>query len=80
MKSFKKLCVLFALSLTVFSCNSDNETTTQNSSTTKLNRTTTPKRFLFDATKAETAGNADWVISENSSNTPYDFQIQIRQQ
>ncbi len=73
MKSFKKLCVLFALSLTVFSCNSDNETTTQNSSTTKLNRTTTPKRFLFDATKAETAGNADWIISENSSSTPLRF-------
>lgn len=31
--------------------------------------TTTAKRFLFDATKAETAGNADWVIDEDS-NTP----------
>jgi hypothetical protein len=27
------------------------------------------KRFLFDATKAETAGNADWVIDEDN-NTP----------
>ncbi|HVI44651.1 MAG TPA: hypothetical protein VM802_07270 [Chitinophaga sp.] len=25
------------------------------------------KRFLFDATKAETAGNADWVIDEDNS-------------
>jgi hypothetical protein len=25
------------------------------------------KKFLFDATKAETAGNADWVIDEDSS-------------
>jgi hypothetical protein len=25
-----------------------------------------PKRFLFDATKAETAGNADWVIDEDN--------------
>lgn len=25
------------------------------------------KRFLFDATKAETAGNADWVIDEDGS-------------
>ncbi len=24
-----------------------------------------PKKFLFDATKAETAGNADWVIDED---------------
>lgn len=29
--------------------------------------TTTPKRFLFDATKAEAAGNADWVIDEDSN-------------
>ena len=29
----------------------------------------TTKRFLFDATKAETAGNADWVIDEDN-NTP----------
>lgn len=29
---------------------------------------TTTKKFLFDATKAETAGNADWVIDEDGSN------------
>ena len=28
----------------------------------------TVKKFLFDATKAETAGNADWVIDEDNSN------------
>ena len=27
----------------------------------------TNKKFLFDATKAETAGNADWVIDEDNS-------------
>ncbi len=27
----------------------------------------TVKKFLFDATKAETAGNADWVIDEDAS-------------
>ncbi len=26
-----------------------------------------PKKFLFDATKAETAGNADWVIDEDAN-------------
>jgi hypothetical protein len=26
-----------------------------------------PKKFLFDATKAETAGNADWVIDEDNN-------------
>ena len=69
----KKLIIVFASSLSVFSCNNENETTTQDNSAIKLNRTTTPKRFLFDATKAETAGNADWVISENSSSTPLRF-------
>ena len=70
MMSLKNLITVFVLSLAVFSCNSDNETTIQNGSATKLYRTTTPKRFLIDSTKAETAGNADWVISENSSSTP----------
>ena len=28
---------------------------------------TSQKKFLFDATKAETAGNADWVIDEDGS-------------
>ena len=32
---------------------------------------TTVKKFLFDATKAETAGNADWVIDEDGSGTSY---------
>ncbi len=31
------------------------------------NSYSTPKKFLFDATKAETAGNADWVIDEDSN-------------
>ncbi len=30
-------------------------------------KTSGVKRFLFDATKAETAGNADWVIDEDNS-------------
>ncbi len=29
---------------------------------------TTTKKFLFDASHAETAGNADWVIDEDNSN------------
>ena len=32
---------------------------------------TTVKKFLFDATKAETAGNADWVIDEDGSGSSY---------
>ncbi len=32
-----------------------------------ITATATPKKFLFDATKAETAGNADWVIDEDGS-------------
>lgn len=30
-----------------------------------------PKKFLFDATKAETAGNADWVIDEDPVGSTY---------
>jgi hypothetical protein len=65
-----KLLFLSSLLIVLFSCNTDNESISQDNHGTKLLRTTTPKRFLFDATKAETAGNADWVISENISNTP----------
>jgi hypothetical protein len=38
-----------------------------------------PKKFLFDATKAETAGNADWVIDEdnNPQRTPTPSQSAI---
>jgi len=32
-----------------------------------INAVSTAKRFLFDATKSETAGNADWVIDEDNS-------------
>lgn len=70
--TFQKAISLFALSLVLWSCNDENPTAATNTST-KLSRTTTPKRFLFDATKAETAGNADWVICENSSGTPLRF-------
>jgi hypothetical protein len=31
------------------------------------------KKFLFDATKSETAGNADWVIDTDTKNTPQRF-------
>lgn len=58
----------------ITACSSDNEKTTTTVGTTAASyRTTTPKRFLFDATKAQTAGNADWVICENSSGTPVRF-------
>ena len=74
MNRVKTMLSTFALSLLIFSCTGDNETKTTTSTTpTSLSRTTTPKRFLFDATKAETAGNADWVICENTSGTPIRF-------
>lgn len=69
----KKLLCVFTLSIVFFSCTRDNDKTIQNIPQGNLLRTSTPKKFLFDATKAETAGNADWVISENSSSTPLRF-------
>ena len=71
MMLIKKMIGVFVISMMIFSCN--NETGVSSASNIQVNslsRTTTPKRFLFDATKAETAGNADWVICENSSGTP----------
>jgi hypothetical protein len=51
-----------------FSC--DNEKDVDVNST-KANTNTalavTPKKFLFDATKAQTAGNADWVLDADTS-------------
>lgn len=35
-----------------------------------------PKKFLFDATSAQTAGNADWVIDEDSSPQRYPTPLQ----
>jgi hypothetical protein len=79
MKLFKKLVGVVTLSLVVFSCN--NEGLTQNSKESAINSDASTqkglvgvqKKFLFDATKAENAGNADWIISENSSGTPLRF-------
>jgi hypothetical protein len=73
MNHLKTILSTFALSLLILSCSGDNETNSTNTSATPQLRTTTPKRFLFDATKAQTAGNADWVICENTSGTPIRF-------
>ena len=67
----KLICkfLIASFATVVISCN--NETEKANSTTSKITTATltlTPKKFLFDATKAETAGNADWVIDEDSSN------------
>jgi len=72
MKLLKKAISMLVLSsLVLSSCTNDATTTsTDTKPTAKLSSVVTPKRFLFDATKAETAGNADWVISENTSGTP----------
>lgn len=54
--------------LLIFSC--DKEPLNDTNATKAINPaalTTTPKKFLFDATKAETAGNADWVIDADTS-------------
>ncbi len=70
---FKKTVFLFTLGSFAFSCTGDNNIEHPKTQPEKLAQSTTQKRFLFDATKAETAGNADWVLSENSSGTPLRF-------
>lgn len=73
MNRIKTIVSTFVLSILIFSCSGDNETTTTNTAATPQLRIATPKRFLFDATKAQTAGNADWVICQNTSGTPIRF-------
>ena len=71
--SIKQILISLTFVTLLFSCSDEiNTTTTEKSSRAikRLSISTTPKKFLFDAIKAETAGNADWVISENSSGTP----------
>ena len=72
MKNINKILIL-GMAMIAFSCSNESSTssTSSNGSTGKIVTatalTTTPKKFLFDATKAETAGNADWVIDADTS-------------
>jgi hypothetical protein len=79
-----KTFLVFIATATMLSCSKINQQTEINSDNNQLsNRTSsfatttssivsTGKKFLFDNTKAETAGNADWVIDEDNS-TPQRF-------
>ena len=69
----KKLPKLAFLSILLFalSCSKEDSTAvaTESAKTTETSfaKAGISKKFLFDATKAETAGNADWVIDADSS-------------
>ena len=69
----KKLPKLAFLSILLFalSCSKEDSTAVAKESAktteTSFAKAGIPKKFLFDATKAETAGNADWVIDADSS-------------
>ncbi len=66
MNLFSKI-VIASFAIIAFSCNNENDTTASTKATSTAAITTaTPKKFLFDATKAETAGNADWVIDADA--------------
>jgi hypothetical protein len=69
MKNFNKF-IIAGLALFAFSCEKDsniNSTTVTDSISNRAAAVVTPKKFLFDAKKAETAGNADWVLDADSS-------------
>ncbi len=63
----KNLVFCFAL-LFFIACNNNTNQSNQNnfSASSTADRNLNTKKFLFDATKAETAGNADWVIDEDN--------------
>jgi len=67
MNLFNKI-VIASIAIISFSCDNENDTKTSNKAlSTAAITTATPKKFLFDATKAQTAGNADWVLDADTS-------------
>jgi hypothetical protein len=65
------------MAIITFSCDNEKETEVN---TSKANTTSalavTPKKFLFDAKKGETAGNADWVLDADTSPQRYPTPLQ----
>ena len=59
--------MIASFAIITFSCDKENDTNASSKTPTAAITTATPKKFLFDATKAETAGNADWVLDADSS-------------
>lgn len=63
--------MIAGIAIISFSCTQDDAVVTNNDSKLTTNATgivaANQKKFLFDATKAETAGNADWVLDADSS-------------
>ena len=66
MNLFSKIMIA-SFAIITFSCDKENDTNASSKTPTAAITTATPKKFLFDATKAETAGNADWVLDADSS-------------
>jgi hypothetical protein len=67
MNLFNKI-IIVGLAIISFSCDKENDTNTSAKAISTVEITTAiPKKFLFDATKAETAGNADWVLDADTS-------------
>ena len=65
----KRLRFLFFVFIFFASCGANESNTPQEGFADKSpnKHITNTKKFLFDNTKAETAGNADWVIDEDNN-------------
>lgn len=67
MNLFNKI-IIAGFAIISFSCDKENDINTSAKATSTAEITTAiPKKFLFDATKAQTAGNADWVLDADTS-------------
>lgn len=67
MKLLGRLACLFIIALS-FSCNTKKaEETTDSENTTQNLIPKASRKFLFDASKGETAGNADWILDWDHS-------------
>ena len=70
--------IILGIAIISFSCDNENGTNASNKALRKAAITSaTPKKFLFDATKAETAGNADWVLDADTSPQRYPTPAQL---
>ncbi len=73
MKNFKKILLSLTIIATFNACNNSSSVEDNAQKNQSSARVGVTKKFLFDATKAENAGNADWIVSENASGTPLKF-------
>lgn len=68
MNQIKFIVTALSASLILGACTKNHNCPNPENNSTATKSTAVKKKFLFDNTKAETAGNADWVIDQDNNN------------